>query len=1038
LKPIIAYNLRRYLMTVFTCCFLLSIKGQSSFRITTAQGLQTNSITDITRDRNNNMWIGSYNGLYKHEGASIRPFVNIGKGAADISGLEMHTVHEDRFGFIWVGTTNGLDKINPSTYEVKHYPIRSKDSSSSFVGYIYAVFQDDEDYMWICTDAAMFRMHYKTGEYVAILVAQNYTGMPSYLVGYNSGIKTGKGIWMDTYDGMVYYEYASKKFYHRYYNPGKKAVFNIITPNPKQRNQSDMEVDSKGNIWYVAAAGLLARYNWQTNQLDTFRFQHPENAWYCCYSVKADARGNIWIGFRHGGLLQFDIKAKKFTPILYKERNSLISSNYVYSLERDYIGNIWVATDNGIDVIDYYNQAVQQRQLSVQPDFTNLQYQASDFSFDGDETLYIPFYKFGFLKYTINTDAVESFGVGNDQKSKGTTYVIPASKSFVWAARDKKLFKVNLLTKKSTEEDYSKVLPKEIEKYPGSVIWYWKQNGTDYVRKNNGLFLQISKDTTIQLKGYGFKKNTTLSLDKKNIWYLTEELNLVKKSIDDNKSDTIGLQEKLKQLDFSFSNPRDMTDDGESIWMTGQNGLLRYNYKTNTLKAYTIKDGLSHTSTYSLIIDDAQRLWAGSIGGIDVFDKSKDFFTSAIRYPASTYQDAFGSALKISEGRLAFHAGNKLFIIKPNDFFTQKQSSYILQFQEMQVNGNSVNIHKDSLLSRLKYFQNRLLFRFGVLQFDQQYHIQYWYKLHQDDDWILHGKNTELTLNELQPGKYQLHIKATDASNHIIAEEKKLSFTILPPFWKTWWFLLLVLLTVVYVLFTFYSKRIKDIKNKAAIQQQLTELESKALRAQMNPHFIFNSLNAIQELIVTENMEEGYRYLSSFSKLLRMVLNYSERNLIPLSNEIEVLQLYLSLEALRFRQSFIYTITVDEKIEVDITQLPSLLLQPYVENAVWHGLRHKEGEKKLSIFIQEKGEQLEIIIEDNGVGREKSEAIKSAKLGAEKMESKGTLLATQRIAILNQQYAGMATTKTLDLKDAMGNATGTRVIIILPILQQSK
>ncbi len=1025
-------------MAVFTSCFLFTAKSQSSFRISLAQGLQTNTLTDITKDRNNNMWIGSYNGLYKHEGASIKSFVNIGKGNADISGLEMHTVHEDRLGFIWVGTTNGLDKINPNTYQVKHYPIRSKDSTSSFVGYIYAIFQDDEDYIWICTDAAMFRMNYKTGEYVAIPVAKNHTGMPDYLVGYNSGVKTGKGIFMHTYDGMVYYEYVSKKFYHRYHNPENKAVFKLTIANPKQQSQSGMEADDKGNIWYVTDAGLLAKYNWRNNQLDTFRFQHPTNAWYCCYSVKADGKGNIWIGLRHGGLLLFDVVTKKFTPIQYKERNSLISSNYVYSLERDYSGNIWVATDNGIDVINYYNKAVQQRQLSLRSDFTNLQYQAGDFSFDGNEILYIPFYRFGFLKYNITTDVVDSFGVGYDKKNRGTTYIIPVNKNFVWAAREKKLFKVNLITGKSTDADYSGFMPKEIEKRNGDVIWYWKNNATTYIRKNNATFLEITKDTTKVLKGYGFKKNTTLSFDKKYIWYLTEQLNLVKKSVAKNIADTIWLQEKLKQLDFSFSNPRDMIDDGEKIWMTGQNGLLCFNYINDMLKAYIGKDGLSHTTTYSLITDSAKRVWVGSIGGIDVYDKAKDVFKSAISFPTGTYQDAFGSALKISEGRLAFHAGNKLFVIKPDDFFAQKQQSYLLQLQEMQVNGVSVDITNDTLISHLSYTQNRLKFRFGILNFEPYYTTKYWYKLHENDEWISHGINTELLLNELQPDKYILHIKATDASGNNIAEEKKLSFIILPPFWRTWWFRLFIVLAVISMLAILYRKRINNIKKKAAVLQQITELEAKALRAQMNPHFIFNSLNAIQELIVTENMEDGYRYLSSFSKLLRMVLNYSEKNFISLSNEIEVLKLYLSLEALRFKQSFGYDIAVDENIEADIIQLPSLLLQPYVENALWHGLRHKQGEKALTIFITEIADQLEIIIEDNGVGREKSEAIKSHKLGAEKFESKGTLLATQRIAILNQQYPGMAKTETIDLKDSVGNATGTRVIITLPIIQQNK
>jgi LytS/YehU family sensor histidine kinase len=126
-----------------------------------------------------------------------------------------------------------------------------------------------------------------------------------------------------------------------------------------------------------------------------------------------------------------------------------------------------------------------------------------------------------------------------------------------------------------------------------------------------------------------------------------------------------------------------------------------------------------------------------------------------------------------------------------------------------------------------------------------------------------------------------------------------------------------------------------------------------------------------------------------------------------------------------------------ENIEAEFIQVPSLLLQPYVENAVWHGLRHKEGEKKITITITENKQQLIIVIEDNGIGREKSNQIKMQKIAAEQFESKGTELAKQRIALLNQQYNNMAKTETLDKKDADGNVIGTQVIISLPIYSKN-
>ena len=263
-------------------------------------------------------------------------------------------------------------------------------------------------------------------------------------------------------------------------------------------------------------------------------------------------------------------------------------------------------------------------------------------------------------------------------------------------------------------------------------------------------------------------------------------------------------------------------------------------------------------------------------------------------------------------------------------------------------------------------------------------------------------------------------------------------FTIRPPFWQTWWFRILVISLTGALVVAFFGIRMRTFKAKAAIKQQLAELEAKAIRAQMNPHFIFNSLNAIQESIVTEKVDAAYDYLSRFSKLLRMVLDNSEKNLIPLSSELETIRLYLSLEALRFSQSFSYIIEVDEQVDKDDIYIPSLLLQPFAENAIWHGLINKEGEKKLLLHFDEKNGSLECVIQDNGVGRARATEIKQQKLGAGHFESKGTRLALQRIEILNRERPGSASIETIDLFDDSGNAAGTKVLIRLSTELMSK
>ena len=175
-------------------------------------------------------------------------------------------------------------------------------------------------------------------------------------------------------------------------------------------------------------------------------------------------------------------------------------------------------------------------------------------------------------------------------------------------------------------------------------------------------------------------------------------------------------------------------------------------------------------------------------------------------------------------------------------------------------------------------------------------------------------------------------------------------------------------------------------------------------------------------------MDAAYDYLSRFSKLLRLVLDNSEKNLVPLSSELETIRLYLSLESLRFSRSFLYEIQVDDKLDKEDVYIPSLLLQPFVENAIWHGLINKEGEKKLLLKFEETNGFVECVIEDNGVGRAKAAEIKEQKLGAGGFESKGTKLAMQRIETLNRERPGSAGIETIDLFEN-GKASGTKVLI---------
>lgn len=215
-------------------------------------------------------------------------------------------------------------------------------------------------------------------------------------------------------------------------------------------------------------------------------------------------------------------------------------------------------------------------------------------------------------------------------------------------------------------------------------------------------------------------------------------------------------------------------------------------------------------------------------------------------------------------------------------------------------------------------------------------------------------------------------------------------------------------------------------------KQQQTEIEMRALRAQMNPHFIFNSLNSINKYILKNDHMNASRYLTRFAKLIRLILDNSNSKEVALSDELEALQLYIEMESLRFSNKFTYAVIVDEDVSVDTLQVPPLIIQPYVENAIWHGLLHKETGAHLAVSIKKTANyMLQCIVEDNGIGREKAREMKSKSANTNK--SLGMKLTADRISMLNQNTSLNASIEIIDLNNASGEATGTKVILTIPI-----
>jgi len=340
------------------------------------------------------------------------------------------------------------------------------------------------------------------------------------------------------------------------------------------------------------------------------------------------------------------------------------------------------------------------------------------------------------------------------------------------------------------------------------------------------------------------------------------------------------------------------------------------------------------------------------------------------------------------------------------------------------VNNSQINADKEATF---KHSQNKFEFQISARNLKYQDEIYYAYQLEGiDKEWQRNSyKNNNIQYKTLPPGSYTFRVKSV--CRDIESEQISYSFTISLPFWKTWWFYISVTLLIFAVVLLLFRREMNKQKKKLQLKNELNASKLIAIQSQMNPHFIFNAINSIQDLILKGDIDNSYRYIIKFSKLVRQTLNFSDKEFIPIEDELDLLGIYLELEKLRFKDDFQY----DINCELTDVKVPPMLVQPFVENAIKHGLLHREGAKKLSItFTKEHFLQCTVI--DNGIGRKKAQEIKDRQ---RKGYQSFSVSATQsRFEIMKTHYDQDLGVEFVDLEDGL-EAIGTKVIIKIPYKQ---
>lgn len=377
---------------------------------------------------------------------------------------------------------------------------------------------------------------------------------------------------------------------------------------------------------------------------------------------------------------------------------------------------------------------------------------------------------------------------------------------------------------------------------------------------------------------------------------------------------------------------------------------------------------------------------------------------------------------------LVFRDGNELVFL-PRKQAVVKES---FRFGSVAVNGIE---YPPGRLPRLAYHQAAVSVNMEALFYRSNRSISYRYRFRKKDTAWTYTDHAGLLFPSLSPGDYELEVQALNPENVWVGNGQSLSFVIDKPFWQRWWFIGFCAILCAGFIATFITRRSQRIleKERSAneISNRLSEMQIRVLKAQMSPHFIFNALNSVQQFIIINENDKAEKYLSKFSRLLRQLLESNVRENIRLSDEIDVLKKYLEIEQLRFNKVFDFKIEVDGNVDPDGIDIPHYLVQPFVENAIWHGLLPKEGNKELVIrFEMVSDKSLSCTIEDNGVGRQ----TKSSFVNTEK-RSLAINFIRQRLEMMSKISGHNYTLTLTDKIDPEGKSEGTKVVVLIPVFK---
>lgn len=938
----------RLLLLIIPWCYLCALAAQPRqvSTYTVADGLAQSQVFAVLADSRGYVWAGTQGGgLSRFDGQYFQTFSDV----QGLAGNYVQSLWEGPTGKIWIGTERGLSIYDGATFRNELPGLK-----------VLSVSKTDQAY-WVLTEKEVY--YGEPGQWTSLDFPKSYM-RPFALIAENDRIILGtdRGAWV--------------------WSSRTKAWKQLKVDFQDRHQIWALYRYQKAQSWALAPGGQLFTIGKDSLRSSQVPVRYPTTFY-------ISAQGDSWLGSQDQGLWVLPKGSAEWLSI---RRRDGLGSDHVRSITGDRWGNIWVGTSGG--GLSCLRQA--------------------------------PFRAYDQLK---GLPGREVYALTNFD-STGVFFSVANHGLFQLTARGPEPF----LTGPALEQQKIKSLHRDtsgrwwmgtpgagIKVYADSV-WYNVKTCGAYVldmlpagpdrwwvaTAYEGLsLLEVEEDSTglqFRCRSYGTEHQLPIGRIEQLFQDQRGRLLIAYRDLGLACWEPGELHWRISVNNgLPSSTVRSVRQDSTGYyWLAGPRGLVRIGLQSDDIdiRVFTNQDGLRSNNLYCLSFDEEGQLWVGSERGLDqvsldaagnirqvTFYGKEEGFTGI-----ETCTDA---ALMDQDGNLWVGTMNGLMLKENKPLRATELAAPQLSFQSISILYRSAEEVLDTQIIdpwgrlivdelRLSHRQNHLGFELRALDLAQPEQVRYEWKMEGwDQQWAPPSQQSTITYANLAPGFYTFMVRAIGEGERRSAAIQ-LPIEIVPAFWQTSWFQAASIATGFLImgllLWWFFRRRLhrqQRIAEKLRLDNRLLELEQKALQLQMNPHFMANVLQGIQLELDKGALARAKRYLTRFGTLMRSTLYHSRSNKILLSDELEHLQHYLELERLRTGEAFSYQLIVPPELETDLIYIPPMLLQPFLENAVHHGMRTKSGDGHIEVSFQEKGlDHILVRIIDNGPGLDTSAALR--------------------------------------------------------------